>query len=1506
MGGEITWRCSSTNQYIFTVKIYTDCNGIDFNNNSITLQANNYPNPGNINSFNIPRKGLKKDISASCGSVDPCSITGPGQPFIAGAIEEHVFENTTPITLNGVPGVNGWIFTYDGFSRNNALSNIVNPGGQGMTLRAKMFAFNNQNASTCYDNSPSFSEIPASVLCVGDEFTYNHNAQDDELDSLVYSWAQPLDDFNGLYTEGLNPSAVNFVTGYNFNSPFPGTTQDPNNIPATLNTENGEITYKSFTSGAFVSVIRVEAYRCGQKIAEIYRDIQTVLLSSAVCPANDPPFIRAPFQSSPGVYNVYRDTVKAGDLVTFNLQATDLPSATNPNTDSVFVFASGLQFGANFTDPNSGCLNPPCATLSNPLPGKGFLAYQSTFNWQTTCDHISYNDGCVSLNNTYNFVIRATDNSCPAPGQKVTTISITVLADELVESPDIYCLNVKQNGDVDINFSQPIDTTNSFDAWLIYSGQNPNGPFTLIDSILNYNTLSYTHVGAGANLAPRYYYVRSRSGCLGRVINVAKDTLSTIFVTTAMDTANSCVRLNWNRHNPRGAANTAYRIFRNGVQVATVPAGDTTFCDPLSSCSDTLFYQIRKNNPLGSCQSRSNVDDFLFVGDDPVANFSFVTACAYDTVAFTDLSTIASSFIANWSWDFGDGIGTSNLQNPTYTYAVAGNYTVTLIVQSAIGCTDTIRKVVSLDPLPLVNAGPDTSFCAGQGVRIGGSPTTSLGNKVIWFPSTGLNFDTVFNPIANPIITTSYTVIVTDGKGCNAGDTVLVTVNPLPNADAGADIAICLNDSQLIGGSPAGPAGATFIWSPTTGLSNPNIANPLASPTSNTRYILTVVSAQNCLARDTMVVTVNPLPLAEAGRDTAVCDNEPVTIGGSPSGPIGATYVWSPAIGLNNPSIANPTVTTNVTTTYILTVSDTNACTAVDSVRVETHPYPIADAGGSLAQICFGDSLQLGGSPTGPIGATYLWTPATFLNSDIIANPVSRPLNSLFYFVEVTDTFGCASIDSTFVDVRPLPQVNAGLDQFICDGVGVIIGGNPTGPSGSTYLWSPANGLSDPTIENPTANPASTTTYTVIVRDTSGCIDSASVTVTVNPLPLVDAGGDTEICLNDSVVIGGLPTGPIGSTYEWMPGTDINDITIANPTVSPKVTTNYIVIVTDTNGCSSSDTVRIAVKELPIVEAGDSAYLCPGFSVQLAASGANTYDWDFSTTLSSLTIARPLAFPLVSTLYYVTGTDTNGCSNRDSVFVDVSSTVPTNAGNDKLICLGDEIQIGTSNQSPAGTSFLWQPAIGLDDPTLEMPIASPNTTTNYYLYTLNDTCSGIDSMTVVVNPVPYADFDIDFMVNCDGLRSEVTNLSVNAFDFFWNVNGSDDTINAFEPQLQLNYDVTNLVTLIAENNNCFDTTTKSIDIAALENYLDLIKTNVFTPNGDGINDVFRISFKGEFINCSEITIFNRWGETVYESNAERGGWDGRTLSGEKAPSGTYFYVVKIGETQVKGSVLLTR
>ena len=194
-------------------------------------------------------------------------------------------------------------------------------------------------ATICYDSSPKFGEDPAMVLCTGDTVNYNHNAYDEQLDPLVYKVGIPLGNYSSFGTWTFDPNAPAArqnptplfpAAGYPAGNLYlPDVTIDPNNVPATLDSVTGEIVVTNHTAGSFISVIKVESYRCGQLIAVVYRDLQIVYLNN--CPVNDPPeaTIFAPGWTQVNPY-LFKDTIVAGDMVTFDLSAVDndtLPAA---------------------------------------------------------------------------------------------------------------------------------------------------------------------------------------------------------------------------------------------------------------------------------------------------------------------------------------------------------------------------------------------------------------------------------------------------------------------------------------------------------------------------------------------------------------------------------------------------------------------------------------------------------------------------------------------------------------------------------------------------------------------------------------------------------------------------------------------------------------------------------------------------------------------------------------------------------------------------------------------------------------------------------------------------------------------------------------------------------------------------------------------------------------------------------------------------------------------------
>lgn len=612
MGGEITWECKTNGKYRFHLKLYRECNGITYSNTE-QLTVTNHPSVFSITMTLVSQT----DISPACNTNPSFShIACYPSPSSAntGAVEEWYYTSdaTYPngVTLAGIPPAQGWIFSHSSCCR-NPCSNILNADGYGWFLRAVMYSYNGQNADPCFDNSPTFAEKPSTVICTGYPFTYNHNAWDKELDSLSYQWAQPLDD----YGASLTPY---FAPGYSYSSPLPGPTQNPNNVAATVDPFTGEIEFTSFTQGAFVTVSKVSAFKCGVKVAEIFREMQVVLLA---CGTNTPPAVSAPFPDPvSGLYTVYSDTVYAGEIVTFPMSGTDFEFLPDGNAQTMHLFASGPQFGANFTSTTTGCLNPPCAILNPPpLPAPTGLAgqfgVQTNFSWQTDCNHLATNSGCLSTSNVYNFIVKVRDDFCPAPAISWATITIVVLPIPILDAPDFRCVAVNPSGDVTLTWIPPVDTVNSFNSYHIYSASSPSGPFTVVDSIFNYNTSTYTDVGAGANTQSVYYYMKTRSSCNGSYYSASTDTLQTIYL-NAVNSGTGSANLSWNPiHSPDLPTSFGwyhiYREFPPGTWTMIDSTQLLQFTDTITLCNAQLNYYIGIDDSL-PCTSVSNIDGDLF------------------------------------------------------------------------------------------------------------------------------------------------------------------------------------------------------------------------------------------------------------------------------------------------------------------------------------------------------------------------------------------------------------------------------------------------------------------------------------------------------------------------------------------------------------------------------------------------------------------------------------------------------------------------------------------------------------------------------------------------------------------------------------------------------------------------------------------------------------------------------------------------------------------------------
>lgn len=986
---------------------------------------------------------------------------------------------------------------------------------------------------------------------------------------------------------------------------------------------------------------------------------------------------------------------------------------------------------------------------------------------------------------------------------------------------------------------------------------------------------------------------------------------------------------------------------------------DPTLGAPIATPSVSTTYMVLVTDVNG-CTNTDTVNVEVLPAP-PVDAGPDLTICAADTVQV--LGAGATAVNIEWT-PVNSGLSDESILNPLAFPGITTTYV--LWVQDINNCTATDTMTVFVNALPNASAGPDVAVCLGGSVQLDGSGGTGY----LWSPAAGLDDATAEDPVATIVNTTTYSVIITDGNGCSATDSVTVTVNLPVNAGTDAATTVCSDDvvvdlSTLLGGNPD-PNGT---WSPSSTY----------TPGGGGGVFSYVVNAQAPCVWDTAFVTITEVIAPDAGTDAALdlCSTGGAvdlfgTLGGTPD-PGG---VWTdpngvPFNGIFDPQLwpggsvcqyvvpavapcAADTATVTVTVTasldpggsgsailcssgtafsltdsltgtpdpagtwsdpnnaphgdvydpavdgpgvYTFTIAALGGCPDTSATVTVTELAPPVDAGADLA-LCIGDTAQLNASG----GPDYSWTPGTGLSATDIADPLAFPAGTTTYTLTVTDAQGCVASDAVTVTVNALPVVDAGADVAICAGTTTTLGGSPTAPPGSTILWSPGAGLSDPNVGNPTAQPGATTTYIVGVQGPNGCVNSDTVTVTVNALPAVSAGNDTTICTGASVQLDGSGTG----SFLWTPATGLSDATVEDPIATPTVTITYTLTVTDANQCSSSDEVTVSVGSLPTAEAGADVWVCPGFDVQLQGSGGTDYSWSPTAGLNDPTIASPLAAPSSTTIYTLTVTDAAGCSGTDQVTVTVNDDPPVDAGPDQTACFGNAVVIGGAPSSIPGSTFLWLPGAGLDDPTAANPSATPTATTLYTLVVTNDTCTAQDQVLVTIAGEAQAAFTVRLEPRCDGLRAFITDLSQGAVSWLWTF--SDGTTSTEpEPSPILSYGGDLTVTLtITDAQGCTASITQNYPAGTLDDHTDITVPNIFTPNGDGNNDLFAPITDAELGGCLQMSIFNRWGQKMWESLGNATRWDGRTFAGEPAVVGTYFYVIDLNGVRYEGSIQLMR
>ncbi len=596
---------------------------------------------------------------------------------------------------------------------------------------------------------------------------------------------------------------------------------------------------------------------------------------------------------------------------------------------------------------------------------------------------------------------------------------------------------------------------------------------------------------------------------------------------------------------------------------------------------------------------------------------------------------------ATYSWDNSLGAGASKSVSPT------SNTTYTVTATASNGCTNTDVVTVSISSPPTAAAGSDATICDGQSTTL----TASGGATYSWDNGLG----TGVSHSVSPSTTTTYIVTADNGSGCTDTDNVTITVNPSPTANAGVDDTICSGESTNL----LATGGGTYAWDNSLGSG----ASKSVSPTSNTTYNVTVTSS-GCTNSDAVTIYVNTTPTANAGGDASVCLGNSANLSASGA----ATYSWDNGLGAGSAH----TVTPSTTTTYTVTASSIEGCTDTDDVIITIDALPVAAAGSDVS-ICQGTSTNLMASG----GSSYSWDNGLGAG----ASKTVSPSDTTNYMVTVTGSNGCTATDNVTVNVLPLPTAFAGNDVTICTGASAQL----TATGGASYNWSGGLGAGQAQVVTPSSN----TTYTVTVTSSNGCTDTDDITITVNPIPgpTAVAGPDTTVCEGATVSI--AASGGINYSWDNLLGTG------SVKSVTPTTTTTYTVTVTDGNGCSDIASVNIIVNASPVAVLGPDTSICEGESITLIASGGDTYSWDNglgSGPTKSIS-------PTITTVYVVTASSSNGCTDTDDILV----TVNTSPAKPSITLFGNDFlsSATTGNQwlfngvtLPGETATTYTPSIG--------------------------------------------------------------------------------------------------------------------------------------------------------------------------------------------------------------------
>ena len=770
---------------------------------------------------------------------------------------------------------------------------------------------------------------------------------------------------------------------------------------------------------------------------------------------------------------------------------------------------------------------------------------------------------------------------------------------------------------------------------------------------------------------------------------------------------------------------SSLKFYRNGYLMSSVPATGNMFQNNHQTrigLYDALFYNTNLIGYINEVRiwnvARSQAQIKNFMNTSLPAPTTQTGLLAYYT--FDNLLNKQGN--AAWNGSLG-GNATINATNPTCTF---------------VADTCAINTCTQKNDFSFIQ-----NTCAPYQFTF--STTSSTYESITW------NFGDGNSTTGSPTVSHTYAspgnyAVMMIQKYQNCIDTVRKTFTVSIQNDNQTiltpDTTICFGSKKQLRSAQA----LSYCWSPISYLDNPSVQNPISSAPGNITYYLTSEKKGNNLIINGDFSTGNTAFTSAYNYAASNITEGQFFVGPSPR-------AWNASLsncgdhttGNGNMMLVNgaPTADVKVWTQTVTVVPNTNYSFGT-WIQALWPPNP--------AQLRFSinnndvGSLITASLPTCTWTQFYTtWNSGNATTATIsIVNKNTLVIGNDFALDDISFTPIIITRDSVKITVES-PKINTSSDSSICIGSPMQISTS----GASSYIWSPASGLSNYQIANPIANPTSTTKYVVTGTNSFGCTAKDSITVTVKPNPTIILSNDTLICSGSSLQLSASG----GSSYSWSPINSLSNNSISNPIATPVIATTYKVIVTNADNCSSTDSIRVDVKQPGSFTVNPSSQLCVGDSLQLNATGGHIYNWNPTSSLSNNNIANPYAFPTTTTVYDVIITDTL-CNNSEvhttTVAVNPLPSLTTSKSND--------VDCSTANSYlnvTGAEQYAWTPSGTLNNPRISNPIASPFTTTTYIVSGKDGNgCSNTDSITVLVTANNSGNYLMPnaFTPNNDGLN----------------------------------------------------------------------------------------------------------------------------------------------------------